>query len=232
MPKQPRKRPRGRPRAGATAQCLALDPATRRHPARCPACARARQRRVRAERRRQHKLGIALPPARERTEVAEQEHAARANVAVYLRLGKIWPPTMCEACGGGRTPVCAWHPDPANWRQIAWLCRPCRRIARATGGTIVLTWQWPGHTLGEIRTVPVVERPERRARRDRSAPSSAALPAAESGSPPPSPWFDDEAALARLDAELAARFAEVEAINARVAGALAAVRDRQRDDEA
>src|SRR5450631_3313469 len=105
-------------------------------------------------------------------------------------------------------------------------------MARATGGTIVLTWQWPGHTLGEIRTVPVVERPERRARRDRSAPSSAALPAAGSVSPPPSQRFDDEAALARLDAELAARFAEVEAINARVAGALAAGRDRQHDDEA
>jgi hypothetical protein len=44
--------------------------------------------------------------------------------------------------------------------------------------------------------------------------------------------FDDEAALARLDAELAARFAEVEAINARVAGAIAAGRDRQPDDEA
>jgi hypothetical protein len=118
-----------------------------------------------------------------------------------------------EACGSGRTPVSAWHPDPAHWREVAWLCRPCRRLARATGGTIVLTWQWPGHTLGEIRTVPIVERPERRTRRDRSAPSSAALPPAESVSAPPSPWFDDEAALARLDAELAARFAEVEAIN-------------------
>jgi hypothetical protein len=44
--------------------------------------------------------------------------------------------------------------------------------------------------------------------------------------------LDDEAALARLDAELAARFAEVEAINARVAGALDTLRDRQGDDEA
>ena len=231
MPKPPQKRPRGRPRSDATAPCLALDPATRRHPARCPACAKARQRRGRAERRRQQKLGIALPPARERTALAEQEHAARANVAVYRRLGKIRPPTICEACGG-RTPVWAWHPDPANWREVAWLCRPCRRLARATGGTIVLTWQWPGHALGEIRTVPIVERPERRTRRDRSTPSSAALPAAESVSPPPSQRFDDEAALARLDAELAARFAEVEAINARVAGALATERDRQRDDQA
>lgn len=230
MPKPPRKPPRGRPRSDATAHCLAVDVDTRRHPARCPACARARQRRVRAERRRQHKLGIALPPARERTALAEQEHAARANVALYLRRGKIWPPTMCEACGG-RTPVSAWHPDPAHWREVAWLCRPCRRLARATGGTIVLTWQWPGHTLGEIRTVPIVERPERRARRDRSVPSSPALPAADTvvqRAPKP---FDDEAALARLDAELAARFAEVEAINARVAGALAAGRDR-RDDQA
>jgi hypothetical protein len=105
-------------------------------------------------------------------------------------------------------------------------------MARAIGGTIVLTWQWPGHTLGEIRTVPVVERPPRRARLDRSArSSSAARPAAQSVAPPPAPWLDDEAALARLDAELAVRFAEVEAINARVAGALAALRDRQGDDE-
>jgi hypothetical protein len=54
MLKLPLKRKKGRPRAGATAQCVDLDPATRRHPARCPACAKARQRRSRAERRRQH----------------------------------------------------------------------------------------------------------------------------------------------------------------------------------
>jgi hypothetical protein len=96
----------------------------------------------------------------------------------------------------------------------------------------VLTWQCPGHTLSEIRTVPIVEWPERRARRDRSAPTAPALrAAADTLVAPPSAWFDDEAALARLEAELAARFAEVEAINARVAGALAAAWDRQRDDE-
>ena len=164
---------------------------------------------LRAERRRQRKLGMRPRRPANARRWHGPEHAARANVPSTCG-GKISPPTMCEACGG-RTTVYAWHPDPANWREVAWLCRPCRRMTRATGGTIVLTWQWPGHTLGENRTVPIVERPERRARRDRSAPSSPALPAAEWWSAGVQP-FDDEAALARLDAELAARFAEVEAM--------------------
>jgi hypothetical protein len=151
-------------------------------------------------------------------------------VWTYLRRASITPASLCERCGAGSAVF--FHPDPAVVREIVWLCKSCRKRVRATGEPVTLTWVWPGE-LGEVRRVVPVERPERRPRRDRSAPSPSALPSPAAGllAPVPLEPFDDEAVLARIDAALATRFAEVEAINARVAGALAGLRDRQRGEE-
>jgi hypothetical protein len=185
----------------------------------CRTCARIRA----AKARRRPRTTEPLP----RTEQARQEVAARAYVWAYLRRGSLTPATCCERCGAG-APV-FFHPDPRAVREIVWLCKSCRKRVRATGEPVTLTWVWPGVLADEPRTVVPVERPERRPRRDRVASSPPAPPA---DARPRSPErFDDEAALARIDAALAARFAEVEAINARVTGALAGLRNRQRGEE-
>ena len=103
---------------------------------------------------------------------------ANAYVQSYRKRGAITPPDACEHCyrndnGNGndytkkRTTLPAWHPDPAHPRDILWLCKNCRAIARALGEPVELRWQWPGGS----RTAPCFVTPtpvwERRLRQDR-----------------------------------------------------------------
>ncbi len=185
----------------------------------CRTCARIRA--VKARRRR--RLTEPLP----RTEPARQEVAARAYVWSYLRRASITPATCCERCGASSA-LSFFHPDPAAVREVVWLCKSCRKRVRATGEPVTLTWVWPGQ-LGEPRKVVPVERPQRRPRRDRPSPSSPPEPVPATPRRAPSAAelaaaqaaaeaADDERYRAQADA-----FAAIDALNARIAGDLAAL---------
>jgi hypothetical protein len=125
---------KGRPRTTGCAEV---------HYGSCRNCAKERKRRQRKRRR-------GKPDIRDTT----QKHMARARayVASYLKRGAIVPPGACEKCHVEPIPnprrpgtqLSAWHPDPAKKREIAWLCRGCRIVARATREPIEITWTWPG----------------------------------------------------------------------------------------
>ncbi len=124
----------------------------------CAACHRVRQRRYRARRRRAN-----TPETRSQADSAATR--ARAYVAEYLRRGAIALPGACERCGwepsdvrGRHSPrLLPLHPDPAQKRQVAWLCRRCRTIVRSGGEALTMRWEWPG-TAPQSPRRPILKR--------------------------------------------------------------------------
>jgi hypothetical protein len=95
----------------------------------CPDCTRIRVRRSRARQRTNPTPRLPL------TDAQQLADNAASYVRKYLKRGAIAPPDACDRCAvpvqisPSRPPsrLHFFHPDPAHWQLVAWLCTNCRR---------------------------------------------------------------------------------------------------------
>ena len=94
--------------------------------------------------RKENPAAARAADARRTDERRVLERRARSYVSAYLRRGRIVPPPFCDRCSR-RATLSFYHPDPAQRRQLLWLCAADRRAVAAGRFPVVPHWEWPGH---------------------------------------------------------------------------------------